>query len=165
MSFISMIGPDLEIISDAGERYTLSAFSFTEMAEYVLWYQFLDVENVIATTKDYPKEVRDRLIYEAHERCRNKSYKYLDAVTGEEKEAAISWENAEVQESCMTVEGIAQQLYLSLKINHPNLKKADVSKIVTLASYKEVLDKILIINGLIEPGSEEEVEGELQPNQ
>lgn len=147
MSFLSLVGPGIDIEVN-GKTYKISPLSFNEMAEYIQWYQWKEFEEAKLHAKDLPPEMKDRKLEEAYEKCRTKRYTFVEDTTGETKQEPLSWETPEVQESQSTVDGIAYQLYLSLKINHPEIKLSNVSKIVTLQTYKEIFDKILVINGL-----------------
>ncbi len=145
MSFLALAKIDIEIESD-GKKYKLGALSFKELAEYVLWYQYKDLEDAKVTTKDLPDDLRNKILEETFNKCKTKRYEYFE--NGEKKSGPLSWEIPEIQESMSTCEGIAQQFFLSARIHHPNITKQEISKIVNLANYKEILNKLYEVNGM-----------------
>jgi hypothetical protein len=89
--FISLMGPDVSIEYD-GKKYNFGALTFKDMAEYVLWYQYKEVEEAEITTQKLPKNIREKILEETYERCRNKRWIVKDERTGEVvKEQFISW--------------------------------------------------------------------------
>jgi hypothetical protein len=156
MSFMGLASP-LNVIIHEGKQYFLSPLSFKEMAEFVLWYQYSELEKQEIVTKILPEEVRNQVLKETHESCRTKVWKYVDE-HGANREAPLSWETPEVQASCNTLEGIQQQIYLSLRIKHPELTKAQVNKIVTFESYNAMLNKLLSAMGMIPELNDETTE-------
>ncbi len=147
MSFIGLAGP-LNVIIHEGKQYFFSPLTFKEMAEYVLWYQYSELEKQEIVTRNLPQELRNDILAKTHEECRRKVWKYIDE-HGAERDKPLSWESPEVQESCNTLEGIQQQSYLSLRIKHPELTKEKTCEIVTLENYSKMLDKMLAAMGML----------------
>lgn len=164
MSFIGLAAPPNVIVHN-GKQYYLSPLSFKEMAEYVLWYQYSEVEKQEIITKNLPREVRNNILERTHEECRKKVWRYEDD-KGATKEVPLSWETPEVQASVNTLEGIQQQLYLSLKVKHPEITKEDACRIVTLDNYAKMLDKMLTAMGMVPELYDEtaEIRKNLKPN-
>ena len=98
--------------------------------------------------------MRKEKLDEAYELCKNKKWIYVDENSGEEKKAELSWETPEVQESCNSIWGIQEQLFLSLRMNHPKITKEKCSEIVSLHNYGRILNKLLTVTGLVEESSE-----------
>jgi len=158
MSFLGLMGPNIEIEYE-GKKYKLAPLSFKEVAEYVLWFKYKEVEEAEFATKNFSPELRQEILSETYKRCRDKIW---ETASGEKHN--ISWEMPEVQDSCLTIEGIAQQLYLSLKVNHPEVTKEMCSRIVSLETYSNtILDKLLEVNGM-KPNPQTEHLGELNPS-
>jgi hypothetical protein len=59
--FISLMGPDVSIEYD-GKKYNFGALTFKDMAEYVLWYQYKEVEEAEITTQKLPKNIREKIL-------------------------------------------------------------------------------------------------------
>jgi hypothetical protein len=165
MSFIGLSAP-VNLIEYQGTYYKLAPLSFKEMAEYVLWYQYSELERQQIVTKPLPSDVRDRILLETHEKCRNKVWRYTDE-HGANKEAPLSWETPVVQESCNTLEGIREQIYLSLKVNHPEMTKDLACKIVTIENYQNLLNRLMTAMGIVADLYDEtkELAKKLNPNQ
>jgi hypothetical protein len=149
MTFIGLVSPKvpLNAIPHEGKLYYLSPLTFKEMAEYVLWYQYSELEKQEIVTRNLPQEVRNKILADTHTECKNKVWEYEDE-HGAKKQVPLSWETPEVQQSCNTLEGIQEQLYLGLRVNHPDITKEQVCKIVTLENYSKMLDKILTAMGI-----------------
>ncbi len=146
MSFLSLMGEHINL--EVGDKtYKLAPLGFAEMAEYLLWYQYKEVEDAEKVTKSLSPEMRQKILKDTYDKCKNKCYKYTDS-NGEEKTAPLSWEMQEVQDSSSSVEGLGYQIYLSLKINHPEIKKEDVSKIVTVKTFNDLFDKFMQLQGV-----------------
>lgn len=166
-SFVSLMGPDVEIKYE-DKTYRLGAITFKDMAEYVLWYQYKEVEETEIVTTKLPKNIREDLIKQAYERCRNKRWIVKDENTGDiVKENFLSWETPEVQESANTLDGIAFQCYLSLRVNHPEITRELANRICTPVTMDRVMAKILQAQGLTKEKihSGEDNLGEQIPNQ
>ena len=146
MSFLSLMGDHIDL--KVGDKtYKLAPLGFAEMAEYLLWYQYKEVEEVEKTTKCFSPAMREKLIKDTYDKYKAKCYKYTDE-NGEEKTGPLSWETQEVQDSGLTVEGLGYQIYLSLKINHPEINREGVSKIVTLKTFNDLFDKFMQLQGV-----------------
>jgi hypothetical protein len=159
---------DIEI-SFENKTYKLGPLTFKDLAEYVLWYQYKELEDALIITKDLPDELRLSILKETHERCRTKRWILKDENTGDiVKETFLSWETPEVQQSTETPDGIAQQCYLSLRVNHPDITKELAWRICQPKVINEILDKILQAQGLSREKiltAEEKLPGESIPNQ
>jgi hypothetical protein len=145
MSFLGLASP-LNSIEYKGKTYYISALTFKEMAEYVLWYQYLELEKQEIVTRNLPPELREEILRDTHKACKYKVWKYTDE-KGAEKEAPLSWETPEIQDSCNTLEGIQQQIYLAIRIKHPEVTKELIGEIVTLENYNYHLNKLLTAMG------------------
>lgn len=150
-TFISLAAPHV-IIKYNNKDYKLSALTFKDFADYILWYQFTELRAAKIQTKDFPPELRNKILEETYQKCINK--RYIDA---EGKPHHLSWELPEIQESLNTIEGIAYQLYLSLRREQPEVTEEIADEIVTLQTYSEILGKILIVQGL-EPDKDKDKE-------
>jgi hypothetical protein len=167
-SFISLMGTDVEVVY-GDKTYKLAPLRFKEVAEYLLWYQYRELEVAKETTKNLPEELKRDILRATHEECKNKRWVIKDTETGDiVKETFLSWETPEVQESLNTPSGISQQVYLALKINHPEMTLDLANRICQLETYEKILNKVHEALGLtpekiITAG--ETLPGELIPNQ
>lgn len=149
MSFLSVMAPDTEIEYDK-KTYKLGALTFRDIAEYVLWYQYKEIEEQEIATKCLPQHIRDKILEETHEKCKNKRWIIKDESTGDTISTNfLSWETPEVQQSTSTIEGIRQQCYLSLRVNHPEIRRELADRIVTPLTFNKILEKILAAQGLL----------------
>lgn len=164
MSFLGISKSPLEL-GHNGKTYELSPLGFAELGKFVLWYKWKEFEEaklLVANLED--KELARQILSESYNTCKNKRWKYFaspqDELEGKYSEAEISWEAPEIQKFSSSVEGIAKQLELSLKIKHPEVTSSLCSQIVNLGNYQEVLHKLYEVNGV----KAEEL-GETNPNQ
>lgn len=156
-SFISLAAPHVSINYE-GKEYKLAPLTFKDLADYILWYQFKELRKAEKTTENFPPELRNKILSETYEKCLNK--KYTDS---EGKEYPLSWEMPELQVSLNEVDGIGYQLYLCLKHLNPEITEELADRIVTLETYKGILGKILIVQGLKPDINDEESQvGEVQ---
>lgn len=161
MSFIGVMSPDVEIEFE-NKKYKFSALNFKTIAEYVIWYQYRELEIQKQVTKDLPVELRDKILVETHKKCQEYRWIIKDTETGEiTGEYPLAWDCPEVQQSIRTPEGIAQQAYLSLKNNHPDMTYDLANRICQIKTIDEVLNKITLASGL----TPDEIPGETHPNQ
>lgn len=155
-TFISLAAPFITIKYE-GKDYKLSALTFRDFADYILWYQFAELRAAKIQVADFPPEIKNKILEEAYNKCVNK--KYIDA---EGKSHPLSWELPEIQESLNSLEGIAYQLYLSLRREHPEVTEKIADEICTLQTYQDILGKILIVQGIKPDEDKESSEGEAQ---
>lgn len=145
-TFISLAAPHVEI-KYKEKVYKLCALTFKDFAEYVLWYQFKELRDAEYATKNLDDSIKEPILKEAYSNCVKKCFIWKDE-HGVDQKAPLSWEQSEVQESLNSVEGIAYQLFLSLRHNHPDVTEQLADEIVTLQTYQQILGKILIVQGL-----------------
>ena len=136
MKFVSVKGPNLIVKGFDNQEYKVSPISLTEWDEYALWYSFKEYEDAKKLKVDKEK------LNSIYDKC-------LDN--------AKSVDHPDVQESLSTPAGLAHIVYLGARINHLDIKKENISKVITMKNYKEILDKFFLILGM-ETESEEESE-------
>lgn len=168
MSFVSLVGTDVEIEYDS-KKYKLGALTFKEIAEYLIWYQYRELEIAKETTKGLPDDLKKDILLKTHEECKNKRWIIKDETTGEiVKETFLSYECPEIQESLNTPVGIMYQAYLALKINHPDMTLDLSNKICSLKTTADVLSKLNEAAGLVAEkiqSAGDKLPGEVNPNQ
>ena len=135
MSFVSYVGPDAEIDAPNGKKYMMSPLSFKELGEFCVWVKFLDYEEAKQIGLDSDE------LAKAYDKCK--------------KTKTPSISDEVVLEEFRSFRGIAKQLYLSLRINHPDITFAVISKIINMKNMTEISTIIDIING-VEPGTDGE---------
>lgn len=146
MLFAQLTGPYTEFEGVDGKTYRLSPIGFKESAEYLIWLQFKPWELFKATCKGLPPEDVKEMGKSIYKEC---------------FERKLSITSKEVLESFSTLDGIAEQIYLSLRMCHPELSRNDISKIVTPGNYEEIMNKLDIISGMVPENKEtDEILGE-----
>ena len=155
MSFVGVMSPNVEIEFE-GKKYKFGAVGFKELAEYVIWYQYRELEIQKQVTKDLPQNLRDKILEETHQKCRDKRWIEKDEEGNIIFERLLQWDTPEIQQSLNTIEGIAQQAYLALRINHPEITYDLANRICKLTTYEEIASKLLLASGL----TPDEVKGE-----
>lgn len=149
-------------IKDAeGKEYRLSPLGFKEISEYVLAYKYKEVEEAKFATKDFTPTARQQEIDKVYAECKAKRWTYMDKDSGEEKVTELSWEAPEVQESCNSIWGISEQLYLAIRMNHARITREQASALINLHSYSLILNKLMVVNGFTEEESTGEEDEDL----
>jgi len=160
MSFVGVMFPDIDVEFE-GKIYKFSPLNFKLIAEYIIWYQYRDLEIAKETTKGLPESLRNKILEETYERCRNKKWVEKDDNDIVVFEKPFAYDTPEILKSFNTPEGIAQQAYLSLKGNHPEITHDLANRICKLKTYEEILGKISLASGL----TPDDIKGESNPNQ
>ena len=159
----ALMGADVKIEYE-GKNYTLGALTLKDVAQFVLDYQFRDYEIAKQRTKGLSPELADKIVHEEYIKCRDKRWVKIDTNGATEFTKFFSWETPEVQLFSKTEEGLALQLYYSLKINHPEVTQELAAKIVGLKRINEIFEKIMMAQGLAVEDKEVTL-GEQNPNQ
>lgn len=160
MSFVGIMFPDIEV-EYQDKRYTFSPLNFKLIAEYIIWYQYRELDIAKETTKGLPESLRNKILEETYERCRAKKWIEKDENGTVIFEKPFAYDTPEILKSFDTPEGIAQQAYLCLKNNHPEMTYDLANRICKLATYEEIVNKIKTASGL----TPDDNMGESSPNQ
>lgn len=122
-----------EFIGLDGKHYLIGQYGFKEIAAFIQWWRFKEYEELRNAAGENPvKEIREQLLK-----------KFLEC-----QDKALSLESEEVMKAMTTPAGIHKILYYSLKIEQPNIKEEDVSKIVGPINYEEILIKLQTAGGI-----------------
>jgi len=161
----ALMGADVKIQYEEKE-YKLGALTLKEIAQFVLDYQFRDYEIAKERVKGLSLELANKIINEEYVRCRDKRWIELDDNGAIIFTKFLSWETPEVRAFANTEEGVALQLYYSLKVNHPEITRDFAIKIVNVKSLNEIFNKIMLAQGLLQEDLNKEPNlGEQKPNQ
>lgn len=144
----ALMGADVKIKYEDKE-YILGQLTLKEISQFVLDYQFRDYEIAKERTKGLSPEVAESIIREEYARCRDKRWVEYDNNGAIIFTKFLSWETPEVQAFTKAEEGLALQLYYSLRVNHPEVTKDLAAKIVDLKGLNEIFQKVMLAHGLV----------------
>lgn len=131
--FVPMFAKKVEITGADGNKYLVAPITFSDCAEYIMWFKWLPFEEGKRRTKDLDNELRAQLLSELFDECSKKVWQIDDAL---------------IMESLTSITGINKMMHLSLRHHYPDMTEEMVSHIVTPNNYTEILDKVSEISGL-----------------
>ena len=144
-NFISIVGPNMTIQGADGKDYILAPLGFGEIAEYLEWYKwkpYTEFKRIMQTAPLSPA------LENAEE---------LKIFT-ECKDRVVSPDMPEVVKSYTSIDGMAKQLYLSLRVGNPALKESYLCKIINSENINEIFVRLRAISGIFpEKGVDDEV--------
>lgn len=140
--FAALCKPEIPFEGADGKEYTLSPLGFKEIAEFCIWFQFKEYNQAKQLGVDKDK------LNEIYEKCKNDP---------------VSFEEERVLKAVIFPDGISKVLYYSLRIKHPNLKEADVSKIINMDMTAIIEQALCQTFGLVSTKKEEDNEDNVDP--
>lgn len=133
MDFATLFGHFKQIKDRSGTEWKLAVIGLGELAEYITWYRYRPLREAEAATKFLPEDARREELLKVYKEC---------------KEQVLSPEMGTVISDMQLPDGMNYLLYLSLKINYPNIKERDISKIFDISNQQEIFDNIEFIVGI-----------------
>lgn len=133
MDFSTLFGNFKYIKDTSGKEWTLAVIGLAELAEYIRWYRYAPLREAELATKLLPEDARREELIKVYKEC---------------KEAEISPEMTTVIKDMQHPAGMNYLLYLSLKINYPNIKETEISKIFDISNQDDIFENVNFIIGL-----------------
>lgn len=161
MTFIKISGACYEFKGVNGKTYKLAPLGLKELGEFVLWCKFYPMKEVFEEAKYIDnREKREEFIDKKRQEIANRKER-INIKTGESisqdvditnnpdiVETDISLDSPSVMKLVSSPIGMAKLIYLSLRINQPELDEGEISKIVNINNIKETKDAVDLISGL-----------------
>lgn len=136
MDFTTLFGEHKIITDTNGKEWKLAILGLGELAEYVTWYKYMPLREAELATKLLPEDVRKEELRLVYKEC---------------KEKEVNIEDSSISEGMQTPAGLNYLLFLSLRMNHPEIKQSDVSKIFNLKNQETIDDYSMYVIGVEKP--------------
>ncbi|MBK9285006.1 MAG: hypothetical protein IPM51_11925 [Sphingobacteriaceae bacterium] len=143
MAFVNLVNTEVEV-----GGYTFSPLTLNDLGSFVLYFQYYKVFEAETVTKNFPPELRAKLLETAYNECYNMRLPVYEVnkKTGEKKlvdSIRPVFEHPEVQAFSATMHGMNYEMFLSLRHKHPNITLEEVNSLMTPYMLKEVQDKLM----------------------
>ena len=136
VDFTTLFG-EYRIVPDSeGRELKLAILGLGELAEFTTWYKYLPLREAEIATKLLPEDVRKEELRQVYKECRERD---------------LNIEDKSISEGMQTPAGLAYLLFLSLRMNYPDIKEKDVSKIFNLKNQEVIDDYSMYVIGVEKP--------------
>ncbi len=120
-----------QIKAPSGKMYNLSPLTVEHLIQLKAYCQYAPFHTLYEHRDDFPEEFVKPELERVFQECGTKT------VTEED-----------IDQYAATLEGARELLYLSLKQNHDSLTKQECGSILTIGTFREIVERLMVLSGV-----------------